>query len=531
MSRPKAQHDQPDQRDQRSLHDQHGQRAQHNHRGQPRQGRSIRTRILIALLLISLLSLGLTTLLSTLLDLKIYRDNNLRDIQVLAGVVGDNCVSSLVFDSPDTAQRHLATLQREYQVRGATLYDASGAVFARWQRPGAASPSPQDQRYDRSLGRLDLLRIKVTATHPIQFDGQRIGEIVLQARLDELTNELRLNALVGLLIALITFAVAVVAALQLQRRIADPILDLAAKSQVISAQQDFAIRVPDPKTGPEISTLVQGFNAMLAATEQHERALQRQSNALQQANAKLRRLALDISLLEQTERARLATELHDSPMQKLALAQMQISAAGHVTDRESEQLRNTGIELLRESIAELRTLQFDLSPPVLEQRGLAAALRWLAESTRSQWGIEISCILARSLPEISHELSVILYQCTRELVYNMIKHAQAQNGLIRLAYRDGSILLEVEDDGIGFEASRAAAAAAATASANATAATTAAPGTDPTKTRGGFGLYSVRERLALLDGSLSVQPLTPGSRISIQLPLLAIGDRSAESDD
>jgi signal transduction histidine kinase len=461
----------------------------------------------LALLLISLLTLGLTTLLSTLMDLKIYRDNNVRDIQVLAGVVGDNCIAALVFDSPETASRHLATLEREYQVRHANLYDASGAVFARWERAGQALPAEADRLWDSTLGQISILQTHVIASHTIRFEGRPIGDIVLHARLDEMKNELRLNAILGLAITLVTFAVALVVALRLQRRIAQPILDLAATSRAISQQQDFSARVVDPNAGEEIGTLVQDFNALLKAIEQRETSLQRQSEALRQVNAKLRRLAVDVSVLEQTERARLATELHDSPMQKLALAQMQIAAAGPETDDESTQLRNTGLELLREAIAELRTLQFDLSPPVLAQRGLPGALPWLAESTQSQWGIEMHCEIDGTLPELSRELSVILYQCARELVYNMVKHAHARRGAIRLGCHEGMLLLEVEDDGIGLARAPLADADAAPATAL------------HSEAGSGFGLYSVRERLALLQGSLSVQVLTPGARIRIRLPV------------
>ena len=97
-------------------------------------GRSIRTRLLVALMLITLLTLGLSTLLSALMDIKLFRDHMARDLEVLAAVVGENCVSALVFDDPETAERHLATLEREYQIRSATLLDARGETFAQWGR-------------------------------------------------------------------------------------------------------------------------------------------------------------------------------------------------------------------------------------------------------------------------------------------------------------------------------------------------------------------------------------------------------------
>ncbi|WP_328983852.1 sensor histidine kinase [Thiorhodovibrio winogradskyi] len=232
-----------------------------------------------------------------------------------------------------------------------------------------------------------------------------------------------------------------------------------------------------------------------------EQSLAERTQELDGANARLRRLALDLSLSEETARARLAGELHDSPMQKLALAQMQVeSAARDLADAESAQLLGAGQTLLREAIAELRTLQFDLSPPVLARQGLAAALDWLAESTQQRWGLRIACTAAPDVPPLGPEASVILFQCARELVYNLIKHAQASRAAIELSARDGWLELRVTDDGIGLAVAAA-----------------------PPRPDGGFGLHSVRERLALIHGELRIESGldagAPGTRLCIRLPL------------
>jgi signal transduction histidine kinase len=229
------------------------------------------------------------------------------------------------------------------------------------------------------------------------------------------------------------------------------------------------------------------------------------TQALVDANARLRRLALDLSLLKEAERAQLASELHDSPMQKLALAQLQIGSASRGCDQEAEQALRAGIELLREGIAELRTLQFELSPPVLEQKGLSAALEWLAASTQARWGIPMTYALAGPPPVLSRELSVILFQSARELVYNLIKHAQAHSGSIGLASDPAGLVLSVEDDGVGFPEPEPGGEVVAE------------PGQG-----GRFGLYSVRERIALLGGSLDITPLAPGSRVTIRLPSASV---------
>ncbi|MGD8498537.1 MAG: CHASE sensor domain-containing protein [Chromatiales bacterium] len=448
-----------------------------------RRSRSIRTRLLTALMLMTLLTLGIATGLSAVMDLKLFRDHMLRDLQVLAAVTAENCISSLVFDSPETAERNLATLAREYQVRSAILYDAGDRPFARWQRTAESTPRTAAP--------------PATIAHPLSYDGSPIGRLVLNVRLEELQRQMRSYFWLVAVLVLSTAAIAFAVALWLQRRLTRPILELVDATRRVGERQDFSLRVEAPRAEREIESLVHGFNRMLGQIEQRQ-------GELDAANAALRRLATDLSLLEQTEKARLAGELHDGPMQKLALAQIQMDAAAKGARApgadmgEVEQQRAAGIALMREALAELRTLQFDLSPPVLQTRGLAAALHWLAGSTTERWGIAMACEVDDDLPDLNRQQSLILFQCARELVYNVIKHAKARNGWIALLADDeSSVVIRVEDDGLGFEP--------------------AAARPVPAET-GGYGLYSVRERVSLLGGRVDVQSGPGGSRVTIRLP-------------
>ena len=209
-------------------------------------------------------------------------------------------------------------------------------------------------------------------------------------------------------------------------------------------------------------------------------------------------------MLEETEKARLAAELHDGPMQKLALAQVQIDAAVEADDDddrrgEAAQQHSAGVELMREAIGELRTLQFELSPPVLHKRGLSAALDWLAGSTRERWGIDLRYAVDAELPTLNRQQSVILFQCARELVHNLIKHSGASRGMITLTVDAEGLELTVQDNGRGFDANNT--------------------DRDSSASGGGYGLYSVRERLQLPGGKLEVESGVSGSLLLIRLPL------------
>ncbi|WP_295886055.1 CHASE sensor domain-containing protein [uncultured Thiohalocapsa sp.] len=459
--------------------------------------RSIRTRLLLALLTMTLLTLAVSTLLSAALDLRLMRASALRDLEILAAVVGENCTSALVFDSPDTAARHLATLAAERQVQRAELLDAAGRRFALWQQPAggpAAGPA-------------------VAVRHELHLDGAPLGAIVLQARLGELHRQVLHYLWLSALLALATLVVALLVALRLQRRIAAPLSSLAETARQVSAQQDLSLRMPPHGRVAELDDLIDAFNSMLAGLESREGRIQQQAAALHTANTKLRALAVDLSLLEQSEKARLAEQLHDSPMQKLALALLQLENGLAEPDAEGRQLTDSGLTLLREAIGELRTLQFELSPPVLAQSGLPAALQWLAKRMGERAGLPIAVHLpaAGEGIDLSRTQSVTLFQCARELVYNLVKHAEASRGRIELTWDAARVALEVADDGVGFAHTMDTTAASATPHPG-----QPAPVSSPAA--GGFGLYSIRERVALLDGRLRIHTGPHGTRVSIHLP-------------
>lgn len=238
-----------------------------------------------------------------------------------------------------------------------------------------------------------------------------------------------------------------------------------------------------------------------------EGALSERTRELKATNDRLRHLATALSLSEDRERSRLAGALHDGPMQKFALAQIQIDALLHprremaASGPRTEEPGDAALALMNEAIAELRTLQFDLSPPVLHQRGLTAALEWLAESMSRRSGLVLDCVIDDELPPLSPAVSVLLYQCARELVVNLIKHANATGGDLLLRSQGEDLVLTIEDDGQGFAPGAA------------TALPTAA---------GGYGLASIRDRLKLFDGDLAIASGATGSRITLRLPLAAL---------
>lgn len=235
---------------------------------------SIRRRLLLISAAITLSSLTLAGILFVANDVHMLRSQMARDLEILSVVVGDNCLSALVFDAPESAEKNLASLRREQQIRYAVLYDAEGRPFARYRRdaeqqprdPAAAGEGVFVDISVFGLGSVDVVRELV-------LDGRSVGRIFIHARMDELAAQLRgYVGMVGLLF-LVALSLSLLLAMRLQRRVTDPILQLAAKTREISEQANYALRVPEPELDDEIAALFRGFNAMLEQIERHEQDL------------------------------------------------------------------------------------------------------------------------------------------------------------------------------------------------------------------------------------------------------------------
>ena len=139
---------------------------------------------------------------------------------------------------------------------------------------------------------------------------------------------------------------------------------------------------------------------------------------------RLRRLSTELLQTEERERRRIATEIHDRIGQTLAVTKIQLGAlkAALESDKRAEMVEDIR-QLITRTIKDTRTLTFELSPPVLYELGLQAALEWLAESIRQQSGLAVTVERDDSTPTLEIGRRVFLYQSVRELVLNVVKHA------------------------------------------------------------------------------------------------------------
>jgi two-component system sensor histidine kinase DegS len=204
--------------------------------------------------------------------------------------------------------------------------------------------------------------------------------------------------------------------------------------------------------------------------------------------------------LKDEERARIARELHDGLAQTLAGIRFRTRTWKTLVDREPDRLLPELDELttiLDVSIQDVRRSIYDLRPISLEQFGLATAVLRFTKDLENMYEVNIQTDF-QNLEAVPARLEHDLFRISQELVYNAVRHGRPQMVSIIIQADQNRLSLQVKDDGIGFDPEHVQA----------------------KKIEGHFGLIQVQERVALLQGSMSVtsQP-NQGTNILIQLPL------------
>lgn len=225
----------------------------------------------------------------------------------------------------------------------------------------------------------------------------------------------------------------------------------------------------------------------------------------------VRQLGEHILQVEEVERRRISRELHDEAGQSLLCVRLQMEMLEQeLPDHLAEwrgKLRDAR-EMTERTILEIRRLIAALSPAVLQQLGLAAALRQLVNRFRSLSPVRVKAHLGK-LGRMPQQTEMIVYRLVQECFNNIAKHSAATHVNLSLVSADGVLRFEIEDDGVGFDIGEALA------------------------KRDSFGLAGMRERVALLGGKFAVESCPaakrgkrkPGTSISIELPIPKEGSR------
>ncbi len=232
---------------------------------------------------------------------------------------------------------------------------------------------------------------------------------------------------------------------------------------------------------------------------------------LERRAEQLSRFASEVTLAEQRERHRLAKVLHDHLQQLLVAAKLGLQGLGQSLERREHTDAIYDIyELIKQSIEASRSLTVELSPTILHEAGLPAGLDWLARWTEKKHGLIVDLQVDDDADTDREDIRILMFESVRELLFNIVKHAGVTHAEVRLARRGENIEIVVSDEGMGFDPERL--------------------GEMGGESGGGYGLFSIRERLELLGGGLEIESQPHGgSRFKLTAPAVR-GDKFTKEE-
>jgi signal transduction histidine kinase len=216
--------------------------------------------------------------------------------------------------------------------------------------------------------------------------------------------------------------------------------------------------------------------------------------ALRESNDRLRRLAARQEEMLEEERSKLAHDLHDGIGQSINLARIKLSdlmlhgETGVFAGAISEV-----VDIVDDARSVIRTLEFDLSPPVLRELGLEPALQWLAEQMHADYGLQVSLSDDEETKPLGQASRAVVFRAVRELLINVARHAGTRRAHVDTQREGAQLVVTVSDEGSGFDFARISK---------------------------GLGLTGIQERFAHLGGSVVINSApAEGTVITLSLPL------------
>jgi len=233
-------------------------------------------------------------------------------------------------------------------------------------------------------------------------------------------------------------------------------------------------------------------------------------SAVQQRTAALRRLSAQVMSTQDSERRRIARELHDSLGQYLAGLKLNVNLLRQVP--RNAQLWAEAEELLEQCIAEVRTLSYLLHPPMMDEVGLASAAQWHVEGFGQRSGLKVSLDTAENLERLPDAVELALFRALQEALSNVHRHSGASVVDVRILRDAEQVILEVRDNGRGIPRELLLRLNDGGSSA-------------------GVGLAGMRERVRELGGELGIESDPTGSLLRITIPVAVDATQLVSNND
>ena len=227
----------------------------------------------------------------------------------------------------------------------------------------------------------------------------------------------------------------------------------------------------------------------------------RNAENVEQAD-QLRDLSVRLLKAQDDERRRLARELHDSSGQVLSVLSMNLAMLARNVGKVGQEAKNA--DLIRESLdmvsqisQDIRTTSYLLHPPMLDETGLAGALRWYIDGLVERGGIDIRLNIPEDFERQSREVELVIFRVVQEALTNVHRHSGSKTAVIDLSRDGDTIRLSIQDQGRGIAPEKLAA----------------------IRTKGsGVGFRGMSERVRQLKGRMQIQSDKTGTRVAVTLP-------------
>ncbi len=235
-------------------------------------------------------------------------------------------------------------------------------------------------------------------------------------------------------------------------------------------------------------------------------------NAGEQLDNLQQRQFLGIKIIEaqEEERKRVAREIHDGPAQSMSNIVIKAEICERLMDKDVNEARKELQNLkkvMRDGLQEVRKIIYNLRPMALDDLGLLPTLERYVVSFKEETGIDVQLRSRAINEEIKPVISLAVFRIVQESLNNVLKHAQAKRVSILLEHVNQKLIIIIADNGVGFN-------------------TKNVKIIEPEST-GGFGLFSMKERVTLLEGEVDiVSQVGVGTKITIHIPLLDEGEDS-----
>lgn len=233
------------------------------------------------------------------------------------------------------------------------------------------------------------------------------------------------------------------------------------------------------------------LNALASVADQIALGIQRQraEEALRKSGEELKLLSSQLLTAQETERGRIARELHDGIGQSLSAIKFRVEdALGQLEKGSTESSVSTLgnlIPIIQSTVEEVRRITMDLRPSTLDDLGILATIAWLCRVFRATYStVEIKREIGAEESDIPNPLKIVVYRILQEALNNVAKHSGADMVTISLAKKDNTIKLAIEDNGCGFDIEEA---------------------FSVESSERGFGLASMKERTELLGGTFAME--------------------------